>query len=204
MASSSTDIPPPPVAQTIWKRCPGGHRRDARSKCRHCNPSIICEHDKLKKTCTECHPELRRVTQAYLELEAKYDMKKLNLHIRRKISDCVKKDQRRKLEGKLSCEEVREVIAKSDGKCEYCGCTVLFDNYKPNCLHAFALGRHDKSQAHTKDNIRIVCFNCGFYGCRSPKPKGCVPGCHGPDMLTFRIIRMSQDPETTTEADQAA
>lgn len=87
---------------------------------------------------------------------------------------------------------IKDIISLVDSLesdiCPECGCVMLFCDYKPHCLYQFSLDRLDNCKFHTKDNLRVVCWNCnsGGYGC---KKITCLHGCHI-GLLPTREVRI--------------
>ena len=54
---------------------------------------------------------------------------------------------------------------------------MLFTNYLPWCVYQFSLDRLHNKIIHSKENLRIVCYNCNSSGNGSDK-MSCSRGCH--------------------------
>jgi hypothetical protein len=75
-------------------------------------------------------------------------------------------------------EEALQLVDVLDSdKCQGCGCTMLFTNYKPYCYYQFSFDRINNKLIHEIDNLRIVCWNCNTAGMDSVKAS-CIKGCH--------------------------
>ena len=91
--------------------------------------------------------------------------------------------------GTASAQELLQVAEAADDQCELCGCTMLFENYKPWCQYQFSFDRLDNSRGHSVENVRVICYACNADGgsalVRETKGCGpvsvktpCVHGCH--------------------------
>ena len=61
--------------------------------------------------------------------------------------------------------------------CIECGCNMLFCNYEPWCVYQFSFDRINNNKIHSKNNLRIICFNCNSSGNNAPK-MSCSKNCH--------------------------
>ena len=109
--------------------------------------------------------------------------------LKEKVHDAVRDDTRKYGFAELKIADARAVVQESDGRCENCGCEMLFDDWRPWCLHQFTFDRVDLTLPHSKDNVRLLCFYCNAHiGTRRdphgklmwiPCPKhDCLNGCH--------------------------
>jgi hypothetical protein len=116
-------------------------------------------------------------------IENKKDFSKKNYN---KLSDYRKVDRYKKeifpLENEnletIKLKDAIELVNDLDSDlCYGCGCNMLFYNYIPYCVYQFSFDRIDNKKIHSKNNIKIVCWNCNSTGYGSIK-KGCSRGCH--------------------------
>jgi hypothetical protein len=61
--------------------------------------------------------------------------------------------------------------------CHGCNCNILFCDYEPYCVYQFSFDRIDNKRIHSKDNLKIVCWNCNSSGYGSIK-LSCSTNCH--------------------------
>ena len=83
--------------------------------------------------------------------------------LREKVHDAVRDDTRKYGFAKLKIADARAVVQGSDGRCENCGCELVFDNWHAWCLHQYTLDRVDLTRPHSVDNLRILCYNCNAH-----------------------------------------
>jgi len=93
-------------------------------------------------------------------------------------------------ENGLTVDICMELIEKSDGICTSCNCEMLFENVTRHCVYQFTIDAIDPPKGHTKDNIRLLCYECNsrsglVMGTGGPSGKlgfkkewPCIGGCH--------------------------
>jgi|LakMenEpi03Aug12_release.lakeMendotaPanAssembly.Ray.scaffolds.fasta_scaffold230436_2 hypothetical protein len=125
------------------------------------------------------------------ELKLKLTSKELKLKIRNKRREYRRTDINKRLrypeENKglktISVAEGIELLdALESSKCPDCDCEMLFDIFSPFCLYMFSYDRIDEKKIHSKDNLRVVCFNCNASGAGAYK-NSCSRGCHTSDYI---------------------
>ena len=106
-----------------------------------------------------------------------------------KVKDAVWEDKRKYKTSNLKIAGARKVIEGSSGRCENCGCELLFDGWLPWCLHQFSLDRVDLTQPHGEENMRLLCYCCNAQIANKRDSQGrvihiecpkcdCSKGCH--------------------------
>lgn len=114
------------------------------------------------------------------------DIEALKSKIKNKRRDYRRSDKCKKLrhpkenEGlkTISVKEGIELVnALENNKCPECNCEMLFDSFTPFCLYMFSFDRIDEKKIHSKDNLRIICFNCNASGAGAYK-NSCSRNCH--------------------------
>lgn len=93
-----------------------------------------------------------------------------------KFSDYRKRDVKKGLVFHLTLADCVELVRQSDGICVECKCVMLFEEYKAWCLYQFTFDAIDPAKGHTKENLRIVCYDCNALGGKLPKG-ACSGGC---------------------------
>lgn len=81
----------------------------------------------------------------------------------------------------ISTDEGLEIVRNCGKICPGCGCKMKFRNYKPWCLYQFTFDRIDNKVIHSKDNLRLACYNCNATEYDSPK-FSCIKLCHESDI----------------------
>ena len=114
------------------------------------------------------------------------DIKKMRKKISEKIHTYKKSDKTKQEQYPLENDGLKtittneglELIEKLETDlCFGCGCKLLFYDYTPFCVYQYSFDRLDNKRIHSKDNLKIVCYNCNC--CTYGAIKfSCSRGCH--------------------------
>ena len=98
--------------------------------------------------------------------------------VKRKVLDARKKDRRKFGAAEFSLEDALSLLEDAPAQCPCCGCELLYDGWRPNCLYQFTFDLLDNYKAHTRSNCRILCYdcNCRFLAEADPDYRMGLPG----------------------------
>jgi hypothetical protein len=113
-------------------------------RCLDCVGSSICEHQKRKDTCRKCNSQTLNFTiKTILHCSKNCDVSK-NKYDEFNFIDY---------------DHVYELIIKSNFKCVYCFCDLIYNKHAPNMI---TIERIDVSKGHIKENCCISCLDCNI------------------------------------------
>jgi hypothetical protein len=96
-----------------------------------------------------------------------------------KLSNVRSRDMEQHGRCDLTLEDLLELAAESTGKCSGCNCRLEFGDYKSSCRYQWSPDRINRNVPHSKDNVRIICWNCNTGGLgirKGPCKNGSHPG----------------------------